>query len=121
MSLAIRSNQHAELGILVVRIRFYADNAESLWHTFVVPTNGNEGHGTLVGAAGGSVTLAYAFRPATVGCRLFTGHVCPVKPPARRFRIIVAPTLFGLSDAPISATERGASKYSRFRLLIRRC
>ncbi len=31
----------------------------------------------------------------------------------------LAPTLPGRSDAPISATERGASRYSRFRLLMR--
>src|SRR6185312_14707560 len=69
------------------------------------------------GACGRSSTLRYALNPATLSCRRFTGQTGPWNPPCKRLLITVAPTLCGLSEAPIRATERGLKRYSRFRLL----
>src|SRR5690554_2540660 len=47
-----------------------------------------------------------------------TSQIGPLKPPERRLRVTTSPTLPGSGLAPIMATDFGASRYSRFRMVI---
>src|ERR1700681_385195 len=47
-----------------------------------------------------------------------TGITAPAKPALVRFLITTAPTVFGWSDAPITASEVGRSRRSRFLIVI---
>ena len=43
-----------------------------------------------------------------LACTGFTGRISPGKPAVRRFLSVKAPTVRGLSEAPINATVSGA-------------
>ncbi len=70
------------------------------------------------GALARSATLAATGRPASLVYFGLTGWMAPRKPPAIRLCSSVAPRLPGRSEAPISATERGAKSLPRLRTLI---
>jgi hypothetical protein len=70
------------------------------------------------GAAGSESTSGHAAPPATVAWRGLTGQMAPSKPPAFKFESTTAPTLPGLSEAPITAIDRGWKRDSRLRTLI---
>ena len=56
--------------------------------------------------------------PATASYFGFTGKIGPANPASHKLRSTVAPMLCGFSEAPISATDLGANKYSRFLMVI---
>src|SRR5450755_1572110 len=56
--------------------------------------------------------------PASTSCFGLTGMIGPANPPSSRLRSTVAPTLRGFSDAPMTATDWGRKKCSRFLMLI---
>ena len=70
------------------------------------------------GACGSAATLGQAFTSSTVACLRLTAYSAPSKPPWRRLRHTVAPTLPGRSEAPMTATDRGCSRLSRWRMLM---
>ena len=69
------------------------------------------------GAVGRSATPAWHATPSSVAWRGLTAWIGPAKVPARRFRQTVAPTLPARSDAPITQTEVGSRRRSRWRTL----
>ena len=70
------------------------------------------------GACGRRATSCQTCRPSSVSYFGLTGNSGPLKPPSRRLRRIVAPTLPGRSDAPTRATDFGANSCLRLRTLI---
>ena len=54
--------------------------------------------------------------PCTAPAFGLTGSTGPEKPAFIRFAISAEPTEFGLSEAPITAIERGANILSRLRM-----
>ena len=56
--------------------------------------------------------------PCRLSCLGFTGQTGPSKPPSMMLRITTEPTDPSRSDAPITATERGARTLSRLRIVI---
>src|SRR6185503_18209202 len=69
------------------------------------------------GADGRSATRGYAVRPETAAYFGLTGQTGPANPASSRLRITVAPTLWGRSDAPTTATEPGRNKNLRLRVV----
>ena len=61
-------------------------------------------------ARGSSATRANARSPSSRGCFGLTACIAPAKPPRRRLRHTVAPTLPVRSVAPITATECGVEQ-----------
>ena len=72
------------------------------------------------GTPGRSATRAKAGSPAMVLRLALTAQRGPAKPPSRRLRQTVAPTLLGRSLAPMTATELGSNRESRLRMLMAR-
>ena len=56
--------------------------------------------------------------PASPPCLGLTGMMGPANFPSTRLRRTVAPTLCGVSDAPMTAMDRGRNRCSRFLMLI---
>ena len=69
------------------------------------------------GGSGRSRTRANARWPSSSGCFGLTACTAPANEPARRLRHTVAPTLPARADAPMTATERGVSRRSRWRMV----
>ena len=69
------------------------------------------------GAFGRSDTLAWQAMSPSVACLGLTAWTWPANAPARRLRQTVAPTLPARSDAPITQTEAGSRRRSRWRTL----
>jgi hypothetical protein len=72
------------------------------------------------GACGSAATSAKQGASSIMLCLGFTGQIGPVKPPLRRLRQTVPPTLLARGEAPITATEAGSKRKSRWRMLMQR-